>query len=587
MPNPRIARKWPLEFADTRKPNDNKPFIDTLYALDPSNNGVQLFMQHYNDDKPPVDVETVVQYCRNVSQPDFNIQARLKKGTAWLDDHASISRLRVSNIVQHHLTDHSIVISPRTQAESDAEQIGLPDIDCDVESDITDARATRAHVPDPRIYRDSLSARELHQHLRERRFDHSTLEDADRRLIHIINPDPCDILALTETAPEHQCSAVQGLLCHYLGNETSLKVKLSTKGYQVYQLELHLPYFALKRATQDNPSTVGRKETYRENVNLPFPARGADANPLIMHKTQFSLTICGTDNARWIAYALEDAKHDEDREVGENEHVPGWRSDQISLGQLNADIPLWDSREYFLTVCLIRVKQVTQETCNLVRTIEKAHQENTIRRQPFHRTRSDLSATSDWIQEMLALLSILTLDISKKTKDWATFMARDTGYFDDVDATLSLKSRTHIQQNLDALEDEFDRMQGFEDRLRKIEESCHKMAQRLEFRMSWQGSQNGEFTILFISPIVIVAGIFAIPAPIMSFELNTVSFVISVVVGMLSLYILLLLNGGGLRRHGWWLKLTRRITGARQSATNAVAVENDDGERETDGEIRD
>jgi hypothetical protein len=54
-------------------------------------------------------------------------------------------------------------------------------------------------------------------------------------------------------------------------------------------------------------------------------------------------------------------------------------------------------------------------------------------------------------------------------------------------------------------------LRAYEEMLSYFQEACEKLACRLDYRFSLQGSEIGEITVLIISPVVIVSSISAIP----------------------------------------------------------------------------
>jgi hypothetical protein len=88
-----------------------------------------------------------------------------------------------------------------------------------------------------------------------------------------------------------------------------------------------------------------------------------------MHEAQISIIICGSDFRRWIAYSFVDTKFD-DKELEETDEDLPNEEDPIAGGKIDANDPIDDPREYFLTVFEIRAAQVAREWDRLVRTIE-------------------------------------------------------------------------------------------------------------------------------------------------------------------------------------------------------------------------
>jgi hypothetical protein len=566
-PRRRLFQQWPQIFSGSRKPTDDSPWITSLCKLGTPYDGIKLFMQHYDNDRTSPEVDVVTDYCGDVCESDFNNQGKMNQGFAWLDDHPipPVSEFAGAEVVlsKNVCSATAPDTSPSTQAD-----FGLL-----AECDITDASERLPLVRTARVarnarYPERLTARDLRNHLREKRFDHDDLEDADRRLIYLANPSPSHILALTETAPEHQSPAVQELLWQYLEFQAAMNVRISTKGWRVFQLELHLPYLALRRIKPGDTLRRGRTGY----VDLPFLSTGSGRDIWRVFEAQFSFTICGSDNNRWVAYGLEDTSFDPDRDIGEDERDPWRRSDQISMGNLDANVPFRDAREYFIAVCLIRITHVRQETQMIVRRLGKSFRDRMTSRTLSAASRTDQS-TLEWLTSMLSLLSNLIQRITENTDCWARFKEKDLEYFSDPHLTLSPETNNHIQLTLRKLDDEVDKLIALEKKLQGIQKCCTELADCLIMQLSWHGGKNGEFTILIISPVVIVASIFAIPDQVLPYEQNTVSFAVSIATVMWFIWLLLLLRGGWLAQRRWWKRLLHGGKSARRGDRSDVPGE--------------
>jgi hypothetical protein len=94
-------------------------------------------------------------------------------------------------------------------------------------------------------------------------------------------------------------------------------------------------------------------------------------------EVHFSFVICGSDNLRWTAYAFSDEDEEDEEEEEEEEDelgaegIPGggFNRDPISDG-LDADIPIWNVKEYFIKVVKNRMNRVLRRWEYLVRGIE-------------------------------------------------------------------------------------------------------------------------------------------------------------------------------------------------------------------------
>ncbi|EOA80921.1 hypothetical protein ACJQWK_09732 [Exserohilum turcicum] len=333
-------------------------------------------MQPYEHDKAYFNVDTVTQFCRGVRLEDLNNQSKSKKGTAWLDDRSRPCIPELVPNIQGRRRITSVNHSSNAPARPETTLLQNLNVEIQTREDSTQANPASSSSAslEPRKYAQCLSANELYSHLHEKRFDHANLKDTDRRLIYIADPDPCDILALTATASEHQANALRDVLWQFLDRRTSIKARVEPMGYQVFQLDLHLPYYALRTTPPEKFQRHEKHRTQSDWMDLSPLNDGVADGVKVIHQAQFSLVICGTDNSRWVAYAFEAISFDPDR--GDDTVLPEWRSDEISMGELDANNPLHDVREYFLNIFLIRAKHVYEETRELVRFIAASYKRN-------------------------------------------------------------------------------------------------------------------------------------------------------------------------------------------------------------------
>jgi hypothetical protein len=572
-----FSKTWPHEFSEARKPDDDRPcveeIIEHLHSIGEEFEGddCQLFMKSYDEGIPSFDIRNAIRFIRGSAGASslHNQYRSRKKGTAWLDD-----RTRNSYNIQHA----TITGAKDTLHTSRTGPGSLVIVECD----ITDATLGASHSshrignaftgshdrsPDmsraPRSYILPLTADALRSHLREKRFDHPTYMDADRRLIHVADPDSYDFLALIKTAPAHQQRSLRDVICKHLALDTSIKATIPEEGYSVFQLEFHMPYFALRCSQLKDIFAQRKKRAHRGWMNIAF-LNTKDKDPEEdgtwgIHQAQISVTICGTDNSHWIAYCFEDRHFDEDGELGQDEHTSIHQSDQIAGGEFGAEDTIWDPREYFLRVLLIRMRQVHKEWEELVRKIESGIKEHSWGRFFFSTTRdgrpSDVNhaAASTWIDSTVQLLGKLLDDIARTNDAWASFTSAngDLAYFSDA------HTNAHMVRTFNQLKDVFDHLLGLQKRLQRIAEQCEKRAQTVNLRLTSDSMKSTELTVYFISPFAIVSTFFAIPVPIIGFERNGVSFLIAMLLYAGFLQTMLFFWGGKLWRQPWWEKLSR------------------------------
>ena len=84
-----------------------------------------------------------------------------------------------------------------------------------------------------------------------------------------------------------------------------------------------------------------------------------------MDEAQISVVVCGTHNQRWVAYGLVDAdvKNIDFEKYGELFKDP--------ISDMDASIPIWDAREYYLAVVQTNMNKALKEWQYLVRMVER------------------------------------------------------------------------------------------------------------------------------------------------------------------------------------------------------------------------
>lgn len=523
--------------------------------------GIELFMRRYDDGRTPYHVKAVIDYCSGFGEEQFRDTKAMSQGSAWLDDRAA--------------PPAPIPPGRRKTTASHALPLRKPNVECDI---------TDAHIQHPlassqdtvltaRSYDECLTAWDLRRHLFVSRFNHDRLEDADRRLIYIADPSPCHMLALTETATEHQAPAIQNLLGQYLTFRASMKVRISTEGYPVFQLEHHFPYFGLYTKSLDDVGKSGSKRADRQIlVDLSFLDPTNEPGTCGIYQARSYFTLSGSDNNRWVAYDLEDISFDPDRAIGDDECNDFWRSDQISMGKFNANLPFSDAREYFLAISLVKANHARNEIESIVGQIEASFRHH-MTCHPFSAaSAAEQSAISKWNEPMLELLAMLIKDIRTKVNRWDSFKCNHLDYFDDPNATLPPRVIEHIGHTINRLEDVYDELREYEGTLSSIQESCKELGDRLDRRLSLKGGKIGEFTVVIISPVVIVSGMFATTTSVLPYKQDSTSFLLSVAAVAFLLWLSLLLKGDWLCQQGWWERLLRRSRTARKCRDSSIVA---------------
>jgi hypothetical protein len=236
--------------------------------------------------------------------------------------------------------------------------------------------------------------------------------------------------------------------------------------------------------------------------------------------------------------------------------------DQISTsqGDVNANLPIWNPREYFLSTLVHRVQQVHKEWDQLVRTLETASG-----RCP--------SGALSWNESMLRLLRRLLRALEDTVGVWDNFIAHDgdINYFNDLRLT---SCGPKVQGMLHDLHQHFKELDRLSRILVRIQTQCEKEQSSAETRLMLQNNRNADLMILCICPISVVSSFFAIEAPIIAFKRNALSF-FGLTVLLMAVILLLRLTMTRIHRPqlyddvATWVK--RRLRDARANTTMTAA----------------
>jgi hypothetical protein len=226
-----------------------------------------------------------------------------------------------------------------------------------------------------RQYENPLTATGLTQALKRLRFNHKDLPDAARRLIYITDLDPACIHALAATASCHQTPVLRNAIYKHLTFQTSIAVKIPSAGFLTFQLDLHLPFFLLRKSTPPEQS-VGKVNTKprRRWTDMSFlkidasESQGQEPKEVWgILEGQTSCVVAGSDDWRWVGYGFVDTEIDGFLTDLSKDDLS---FDIIAAGELEANIPIWKPRDYWLKLFEIRIEQVRREWEYLIHKVE-------------------------------------------------------------------------------------------------------------------------------------------------------------------------------------------------------------------------
>jgi hypothetical protein len=95
-----------------------------------------------------------------------------------------------------------------------------------------------------------------------------------------------------------------------------------------------------------------------------------------MLEAHISFVICGSDDDRWVAYAFDDTEFDGEDLADKISPCEGFHPDPFSSdGEVDANFPIWNPREYFVMILDNRIAQAFKEWEGLVRAVERSIRE--------------------------------------------------------------------------------------------------------------------------------------------------------------------------------------------------------------------
>jgi hypothetical protein len=148
---------------------------------------------------------------------------------------------------------------------------------------------------------------------------------------------------------------------------------LQTYTYSVFQLEFHLNYFTFGTAPAAAASNPKWTDLSFLEIETPKAPEGGKHGIFEAH---FTLVICGTHEGQWDAYAFDDNEF-EGEDLCEKLSVEGFHPDPIascllSDNHTDADLPIWNPREYFLKVVANRTAAASEAWDSLIRATERS-----------------------------------------------------------------------------------------------------------------------------------------------------------------------------------------------------------------------
>ncbi|KAH6714526.1 hypothetical protein BKA61DRAFT_440468, partial [Leptodontidium sp. MPI-SDFR-AT-0119] len=206
--------------------------------------------------------------------------------------------------------------------------------------------------------------------------------NAARRIVFIADLDSSAIEALVTTVALTQAPALRNLFYKHLTGTASIGVTIKHSGFQNFTLDFHLPYYVLRESKKSWRDTREKSngKPLRQFWELPFLSMPTNNKPVstderyCLYEAMTSVGVTGNDHWTWAAYGFVDTYFDSRESVDgyhEMKERRGGRADPLADGQINADEPLWDPREYFLKVVEIRTGLALMEWSQIINKMER------------------------------------------------------------------------------------------------------------------------------------------------------------------------------------------------------------------------
>ncbi|KAL1595810.1 hypothetical protein SLS60_009500 [Paraconiothyrium brasiliense] len=449
---------WPKSFNEDRSPPEKETFLESRLRINPTDNHLLTFLRDY--DENTAEEEVITNFCASVHRSALTNSRANHLRQAWLDDrrwHSISSSTSRGKEIQDEEATVSKVVQPSKLWETTIDMVS---------KDIVD---------EPR---SEISQPQNDKHVSRREYD------------------------LPLDAP--------GLCRH-------LKQKYTT--YDIFELYFYVPLLTL--STSDNESKpledqAGAFQSQSIDISSVInghsqPSRGTSQ---VLHVGHVAINICGVANRRWTGYAFVDG----DEEMNEDDFFDynTMVQDQFAAnGDVDANHPTWDPREYFLLITSIRVEQVIRTWSLIIQKLETSHQEDTFGYSLDDAGDEDTTMNFRRTQKSVKVLGVLHDILSETNRCWADFSAPDgdISYFEHTDG-LSITSRTQRKRCLMDLKSKFRKMRALQRRLETLELRCQRAVDSLERRLAVESNRankssgaHAKLMVAWISPVAILVSI--------------------------------------------------------------------------------
>ncbi|TVY59342.1 hypothetical protein LCER1_G000736 [Lachnellula cervina] len=536
--SPDLRQSWHPHFSSLRRIAAPDTHVEIMKRLGVDGSELDMFLGSYEDTQSRCAAEVVEEFCRGVCFGDV-VRAKGRAGqwrSAWLDDRSCI---------------------PELEGRGNARQ-----------------------------YENPLSATGLYRALKRKRFEDDDSPDAARRLIYITDLEPAYIHALAATASSRQVPVLRNAIYRHLRFQSSIEVSVPSSGFLTFALHLHLPFFLIRDTHPNEPITGVNTKPSRNWTDLSFlqldnpKSQDQESNKVWgMYEAHFSCVITGSDEWRWVGYSFVDAEIDGFLHESSEEDLS---FDPIASGRLEANLPIWRPREYWLRVFEIRIEQVRIELEYLIYKVDagfyrcvKDNEDAFMlsgRSMIAQEDDAKIKAAFDWTVQAADILYRLEAALSSMVDAWKAFSNSDgdINYFRDTEVS---KISPNARRSLHNINTTFQKFEEFRKKLHLLSRQCSQTRKNLELMMVITGKETAdgsevtsEFTVSVLYPVALTTAIFGMQQRAIPFDLNPITFMLTSLCLICIVYATRLITQPVLwkcmsfqRENGWWITRKKQV----------------------------
>lgn len=381
-----------------------------------------------------------------------------------------------------------------------------------------------------REHKNPLTATRLYNLLKIPRIGSKLAPDVQRRLIYIRNMDAAYMLALAETAAYHnEVLLLRDALWKHFDRQTWLNVNFPTNTYSMFQLEFHLNYFTFGTAPAANEADHRAAASNPKWTDLSFleieTPKAPEGRKHGIFEAHFTLVICGSHEGQWDAYAFDDNEFEGEDLCEKLSACEGFHPDPIasclpSEHDTDANLPIWNPREYFLKVVANRTAAASEAWDSLIRATARSikkhrsqHPSTLSQPDGKKRDRSETAKTFDWTRQTKEHVDRLRTDLSETIKYWKDFndLNGDIDYFTDVNDPPN-EFQNRVNPLLCQIKETFQKLERFQRILNGLSVGCKDAENALQLRLTLESSEAttssrgiADFTTFVLFPIAVAA----------------------------------------------------------------------------------